>query len=76
MGFTLLLYKCRTNCRMERQPHAGVAEFLMEVELELSNLSDIVLTVRRLSVEPDPTKRLRLTSVFQRMVSFSLLILI
>jgi hypothetical protein len=48
----------------------------MKVELELLNLSDIVLTLRRLSIEPDPTERLRQTSVFQRMVSFSLLILI
>jgi hypothetical protein len=48
----------------------------MKVELELSNLSDIVLTLQRPSVEPDPTERLQLTSVFQRMVSFSLLILI
>jgi hypothetical protein len=48
----------------------------MKVELELSNLSDIVLTLRRLSVEPDLIERLRLTSVFQRMVSFFLLILI
>jgi hypothetical protein len=46
------------------------------VELELSNLSDFVLTLRRLSVEPDPTERLRLTSVLQRMVNSSLLILI
>jgi hypothetical protein len=44
----------------------------MKVELELSNLSDIALTLRRLSVELDPIERLWLTSVFQRMVSFSL----
>jgi hypothetical protein len=48
----------------------------MKVELELSNLSDTVLTLQRLSIEPDPTERLRLILVFQRMVNFSLLILI
>jgi hypothetical protein len=37
----------------------------MKVELELSNLSDTVLTLRWPSVELDPTKKLRLTSVFQ-----------
>jgi hypothetical protein len=48
----------------------------MKVELELSNLSDNVLTLRRLSVEPDPTERPRLTSVFQKMVNSFMLILI
>jgi hypothetical protein len=48
----------------------------MKVGLELSNLSDIVLTLRRLFVEPDPIERLQLTSVFKRMVNFFLLILI
>jgi hypothetical protein len=48
----------------------------MKVELELSNLLDIVLTLRILSVEPDPIERLRLTSVFQRMVSVTPLVLL
>jgi hypothetical protein len=48
----------------------------MKVGLELSNLSNTASTLRRLSVEQDPTRRLRVTSVFQRMVNSSLLILI
>jgi hypothetical protein len=48
----------------------------IKVELELSSPSDIVLTLQRLSVEPDPTEILRLTLVFQRMVNSTLLILI
>jgi hypothetical protein len=48
----------------------------MKVELELSNLSDIVLTLRKLSVELDPIEILRLTSIYQRMVNSSMLILI
>jgi hypothetical protein len=42
----------------------------------LSNLSDIVLTLRKPSVKPDPIEKLWLTLVFQRMVDSSLLILI
>jgi hypothetical protein len=36
----------------------------MKVGLELSNLSNIALALRRLFVEPDPTGRVRLISVF------------
>jgi hypothetical protein len=48
----------------------------MKVELELSGLSSIALTLRKPSVEPDPIEKLRLTSVFIRMTDSSLLILI
>jgi hypothetical protein len=48
----------------------------MKVELELSSLSGIALTLRKPSIEPDPIKKLRLTLLFQRMVDSSLLILI
>jgi hypothetical protein len=48
----------------------------MKVELELSSLSGIALTLRKPSVEPDPIEKLRLTIVFQKMVESSLLILI
>jgi hypothetical protein len=48
----------------------------MKVELELSSLSDIALTLRKSSIEPYPIEKLRLTLVFQRMVDSSLLILI
>jgi hypothetical protein len=48
----------------------------MKVELELSSLSSIALTLRKPFVEPDPIEKLRLTSVFQRMVDSFLLILI
>jgi transposase len=59
-----------------RQPHTEVTEFLMKVELELSSLSGIALTLRKPSIEPNPIEKLRLTLVFQRMVDSSLLILI
>jgi hypothetical protein len=48
----------------------------MKVELKLSSLSDIDLTLRKPSTEPDPIEKLRLASVFQRMAYFSLMILI
>jgi hypothetical protein len=48
----------------------------MKVELELSSLSDIALTLQKPSTEPDPIEKFRLTLVFQRMVDSSLLILI
>jgi len=46
-------------------------EPLARVELMLLSQSSIASTLRRLFVEPDPIEKLRLTSVFQRMVSFS-----
>jgi hypothetical protein len=49
-------------------------EPLAKVELELSSLSSIALTLRKLFAEPDPIEKLRLTSVFQRMADFFLLI--
>jgi hypothetical protein len=49
-------------------------EPLAKVALELSNLSSIALTLRKPFAELDPTEKLRLTSVFQRMVDFFLLI--
>jgi hypothetical protein len=54
----------------------SLTEFLMKVELELSSLSSIALTLRKPFVEPDPIEKLRLTSVFQRMADSFLLILI
>jgi hypothetical protein len=48
----------------------------MKVELELSSLSSIALTLQKPSVEPDPIEKLRLTSVFQKMTDSSLLIFI
>jgi hypothetical protein len=48
----------------------------MKVELKLSSLSSIALTLQKPSVEPDPIEKLWLTSVFQRMADSSLLILI
>jgi hypothetical protein len=36
----------------------------------LSNRSSISLTLRKPYAEPDPTEKLRLTSVFQRMTDF------
>jgi hypothetical protein len=49
-------------------------EPLAQVELVLLNQSSIASTIRRLSVEPDPIEKLRLTSVFRRMADFFLLI--
>jgi hypothetical protein len=48
----------------------------MKVELELSSLSSIALTLRKPFFEPGPIGKLRLTLVLQRIVDFSLLILI
>jgi hypothetical protein len=49
-------------------------EPLAKVELVLLNQSSTASTLRRLFVEPDPIEKLRLISVFQRMVDFFLLI--
>jgi hypothetical protein len=48
----------------------------VKVELELSSLSSIVLTLRKPFVELDPIEKLRMTSVFQRMADSFMLILI
>jgi hypothetical protein len=45
-------------------------EPLAKVELVLSSRSSIALTLRKPFAEPDPTGKLRLTSIFQRMVDF------
>jgi hypothetical protein len=44
----------------------------MKVELELSSLSGIALTLRKPSVEPDPIEKLRVTLVFQTSADFSI----
>jgi hypothetical protein len=44
------------------------------VELELSSLSSIALTLRKPFAELDPIEKLQLTSIFQRMAYFFLLI--
>jgi hypothetical protein len=49
-------------------------EPLVKVELMLLNQSNIASTPRRLFAGPSPIERLRLTSVFQRMADFFLLI--
>jgi hypothetical protein len=49
-------------------------EPLAKVELMLLNQSNIASTLRRLFVEPGPIEKLRLTSVFQRMADFFMLI--
>jgi hypothetical protein len=46
----------------------------VKVELMLSIRSSIALTLRKLFAESDPIEKLRLTSVFQRMADFFLLI--
>jgi hypothetical protein len=45
-----------------------------QVELVLLNQSSIALALRRLFVESNPIEKLQLTSVFQRMADFFLLI--
>jgi hypothetical protein len=60
----------------ERLPHTGVTEFLMKVELELSTISSIALTLHKPFVESDPIEKLRLTLVFRRMADSFMLILI
>jgi hypothetical protein len=47
---------------------------LAKVELVLLDRSSIVSTLRKLFDEPNPIEKLRLTSLFQRMADFFLLI--
>jgi hypothetical protein len=49
-------------------------EPLAKVELVLSNQSSIASTLRKPFVEPDPTEKLRLASISQKMGDFFLLI--
>jgi hypothetical protein len=49
-------------------------EPLAKVELMLLNQPNIASILRRLFAEPGPIERLRLTSVFQKMADFFLLI--
>jgi hypothetical protein len=60
----------------EKLLHIGVTEPLAKVELELSTLSSIALTLRKPFDEPDPIGKLQLTLVFKKMVDSFLLILI
>jgi hypothetical protein len=55
-------------------PHTRAMEPLAKVELVLLNQSSIASTLRRLFAESGPIEKLRLTSVFQRMADFFLLI--
>jgi hypothetical protein len=45
-------------------------EPLAKVELVLLDCSNIASILRKLFAEPNPTEKLRLTSVFQRMTDF------
>jgi hypothetical protein len=54
--------------------HIRAMEPLAKVELMLLNQSNISSTLRRLFAELGPIERLRLTSVFQRMADFFLLV--
>jgi hypothetical protein len=55
-------------------PHIRAMEPLAKVELVLLNQSSIASILRRLFAESSPIEKLRLTSVFQRMADFFLLI--
>jgi hypothetical protein len=55
-------------------PHIRAMEPLARVELMLLNQSNIVSTLQKLFVVSGPIERLRLTSVFQKMTDFFLLI--
>jgi hypothetical protein len=74
--FVLLISHAQAphSLQSAKLPHIIVTEPLALVELMLLDQSGIASAVRRLSVELGPTKRLRLTLVFQRMASFFLLI--
>jgi hypothetical protein len=65
-------FSCRSaTLRNAKLPHIRAMEPLAKVEL---NQSSITSTLRRLFAEPGLIERLRLTSIFQRMADFSLLI--
>ena len=68
---TILL---NSGLQSAKLPCIRAMEPLAKVELVLSSRSGIALILRKPFAEPDPTGKLRLPSIFQRMVDSFLLI--